>query len=135
MRDGGAVHPDEGSRCAVRSPMEGARNQFFFRSSLAEDKNARMQQRNFCHLLQHLAHGFRKKTTISSNIEKPSISFAQRNVLVLQAQFLHLAILDVCSRRIPAHKASLFVAEGVITNEEPTILAVFSNSPLFGLKT
>src|SRR5277367_465098 len=29
LRDGGAVHADEGSPCAVRSPMECARNQFF----------------------------------------------------------------------------------------------------------
>src|ERR1700691_6592493 len=39
LRDGGAVHANEGSRCAVRSPMDAPPNQFFPRSGFAEDKN------------------------------------------------------------------------------------------------
>src|ERR1700757_4001547 len=39
LRDGGAVHADERSRCAVRSPMERTRNQFFPRSGFTEDEN------------------------------------------------------------------------------------------------
>src|SRR5580700_2010280 len=58
LRDGGAVHADEGSRCAVRSPMKCASNQFFTRSGFAQDENGRIRRCNFCHLLQHLPHGF-----------------------------------------------------------------------------
>src|ERR1700733_7264871 len=58
LGDGGAVHADEGSRRAVRSPMECASYQFFTRSGFAEDQNGRIRRRNFCHLLQYLPHGF-----------------------------------------------------------------------------
>src|SRR5437667_843182 len=45
-----------------------------------------------------------------------------------------LAIIDVGSRRIPAHQSSLFVAERVVTNEEPAILTVLPARSLFDFK-
>src|ERR1700721_2293076 len=58
LRNGSAVYADEGSRRAVRSPMECASNQFFTRSGFAQDENGRIRRCNFCHLLQPLPHGF-----------------------------------------------------------------------------
>src|ERR1700733_3076285 len=133
LRDGGAVHADERSRCAVRSPMERTRNQFFPRSGFAEDENGRIRRRNFCHLLQHLPHGFTRTDNFLKHREAIDF-FAQRNVLVLEALLSQLAIFYVGSRRIPAHEVSQFVAEGIIPKEVPTILAVFSENPPFGLK-
>src|SRR5260370_39472670 len=60
--------------------------------------------------------------------------FAQRNVFVLCPVFAALAIIDVGSRRIPAHQSSLFVAERVVTDEEPAILTVLPARPLFDFK-
>src|SRR5580692_11374658 len=133
LRDGGAVHADEGSRCAVRSPMEGASYQFLARSGFAQDQNGRIRWRNFCHLLQYLTHRFARTDDLLKHRETIDF-FAQHNVLVLEALLSQFAILDVCSRSIPAHEASLFVAKRVITTEEPTILAVFPENPPFGLK-
>src|ERR1700723_3584380 len=133
LGDGGAVHADEGSRCAVRSPMECASYQFLARSGFAQDQNGRIRRRNFCHLLQYLPHGFARTDDLLKHREAIDV-FAQRNVLVLEVLLSHLAILDVCSRCIPAHEPSLLVAERVITKEIPTILAVFSENPPFGLK-
>jgi hypothetical protein len=56
--------------------------------------------------------------------EPRSDVFAQRNVFVSCPVFATLAIIDVGSRRIPAHQSSLFVAERVVTDEEPAILTV-----------
>src|SRR6202041_2388059 len=133
LGDGGAVHAYEGSRRAVRSPMEGASYQFLARSGFAQDQNGRIRWRDFCHLLQHLTHRFARTDDLLKHRETIDF-FAQHNVLVLEALLSQLAILDVCSRCIPAHEASLFVAERVITTEEPTILAVFPENPPFGLK-
>jgi hypothetical protein len=125
LRDGGAVHPDEGSRCTFRSPMECARNQFFTRSGLAEDENGRIRRRNFCHLLQHLAHGFARTDNFLKHRE--AINFlAQRNVLVLEALLSHLAILDVCPRGIPPCDTPLVVPHGIKAEMKPAILAVSS---------
>src|ERR1700688_192498 len=65
--------------------------------------------------------------TISSNIEE-CVSAVSRPL------FDSLAIIDVGSRRIPAHQMSLFVAERVVTDEEPAILTVVPARPLFDFK-
>src|SRR5260370_1973193 len=60
--------------------------------------------------------------------------FAQRNVFVSCPVFAALAIVNVGSRRIPAHQSSLFVAERVVTDEEPAILTVLPSRSLFDFK-
>jgi formate hydrogenlyase transcriptional activator len=42
-----------------------------------------------------------------------------------------LAIFDVRCSRVPSRQASLFIAEWVVTNEKPAILAVLTECPLF----
>src|ERR1700677_1425219 len=102
LRDGGAVHADEGFRRAVRSPMKCTRNQFFTRSGFAKDENRRIRRRNFFHLVQHPAHSFARTDNFLKHRE--AINFlAQYDVLILEALLSHLSVLDVCSRRIPAN--------------------------------
>src|SRR4030095_8844970 len=60
--------------------------------------------------------------------------FAQRNVFISCPVFGALAIIDVGSRRIPAHQLPLFVAEWVVTDEEPAILTVLPARSLFDFK-
>src|SRR6202049_920163 len=60
--------------------------------------------------------------------------FPQRNLFVSGPVFGALAIIDVGSRRIPAHQSSLFVAERVVTDEEPAILTVLPARSLFDFK-
>src|SRR5580698_3327547 len=64
--------------------------------------------------------------TISSNIRSRSNFFPQRDVFVPRPILSALAIVDVRSGRIPSRQVSLVVAEGVVTIEEPAILAIFS---------
>src|SRR6202043_1436550 len=45
-----------------------------------------------------------------------------------------LAVIDIGSRRIPAHQTSLFVVERVITEEEPAILTVLPERSLLDVK-
>src|SRR4029079_3467382 len=59
---------------------------------------------------------------------------AQHNVFVSHPVFGPLAIIDVGSRCVPTHEASLFVAEWVVTDEEPTILPILPQRSLFDLK-
>src|SRR5882724_6535519 len=59
---------------------------------------------------------------------------AQRQVFFSDALFRLLAFFNVGSRRIPANEASLFVAERVVTDEEPTILTILPQRSLFDLE-
>src|SRR6202049_2229436 len=60
--------------------------------------------------------------------------FPQRNVFVSCPVFGALAVIDVGSRCIPSHQASLFVAERVVTEEEPAILTVLPERSLLDFK-
>src|SRR6202049_3477943 len=60
--------------------------------------------------------------------------FAQRHVFVSCPVFGALAVIDVGSRCIPSHQASLFVAERVVTEEEPAILTVLPERSLLDFK-
>src|SRR6185503_18830064 len=59
---------------------------------------------------------------------------AQRDVFVSHPVFGPLAIIDVGSRCIPTQQASVFVAERVVTDEEPTILPILPQRSLFDFK-
>src|SRR5437867_11487436 len=59
---------------------------------------------------------------------------AQRQVFFSDALFRLLAFFNVGSRRIPANEASLFVAERVVTDEEPAILTILPQRSLFDFK-
>src|SRR5438034_2487308 len=59
---------------------------------------------------------------------------AQRQVFFSDALFRLLAFFNVGSRRIPANEASLFVAERVVTDEEPTILTILPQRSLLDFK-
>src|SRR5207245_10473178 len=50
--------------------------------------------------------------------------FAQGHVFAAHPAFRSFAIVDVGSRSIPAHETPLFVAARVVTDEEPTVLAI-----------
>src|SRR5579863_9023974 len=125
LRDGRTVHADERSRCAVRSTMERTSNQFFTRSGFAEDESGRIRWRYFCHLLQHLPHGFTRTDNFLKHRGAVDL-FTQSKVLVLEALLSQLAILYVGSRRIPANNPALFVFQRIVLTQVPTILAVFS---------
>ena len=60
--------------------------------------------------------------------------FAKSDVLIPCSLFICLSIVDVGSGRVPTHNASLLIAKGVVVNEEPSILTVFSQSALLELK-
>src|SRR6202049_4847106 len=60
--------------------------------------------------------------------------FPQRNVFVSCPVFGALAVIDVGSGCIPSHQASLFVAERVVTEEEPAILTVLPERSLLDFK-
>jgi hypothetical protein len=48
--------------------------------------------------------------------------------------FISLSLVNVGSRRIPTHNVSLLITKGVVLNEEPSILAVFSSGALLQFK-
>src|SRR4029077_5001839 len=64
----------------------------------------------------------------------PHDVFAPGHVFVAPPVFPPLAIVDVGSRGIPAHETPLFVAERVVTDEEPTVLTILPPCALFDFK-
>src|SRR6202040_2546495 len=60
--------------------------------------------------------------------------FAQRNVFVQRPVLGPLSIIDVGSRRIPAHDLPIFVQKWVVSDQEPAVLAVCSEGSLLVFK-
>src|SRR5207244_1592462 len=60
--------------------------------------------------------------------------FSQRNVFVSHPVFCPLAIIDVRTRRIPAHDMPLIISQRVVPDQEPTKLSVLSSGSLFDLE-
>src|SRR5580692_9442186 len=130
LRDGGAVHADESSRCAFRSPMERARNQFFTSSGFAKDENGRIRRCNLCYLLHHLTHRFARTDNFLKHRGAVDL-LTQSNVFVLEALLGSLAVVDVGCGCEPSNNPALFVFLRVVLNEVPTILPALFQSTQF----
>jgi hypothetical protein len=63
--------------------------------------------------------------TISSNIDARSTS-SRSEVLVAHPLLGSLAVVDVRSARIPAEDASLLVAQWMVADQEPPVLAILA---------
>src|ERR687891_2267549 len=113
--------------------MNGTRNEFLSRSCFTQNENCGIRWGYFGHLQQYLAQRFRRSDNLLEH-RRVSDFFAQRNVFVSHPVFGSLAIVDVGSRCIPTHEASLFVAERVVSDEEPTILPILPQRSLFDFK-
>src|SRR2546427_8710322 len=113
--------------------MYGAATQLFAVSVFSEDQDPR----NRGSLLPYLRERPPKWCGGAHDLFEhggPYDVFAQRNVFVAHPVFRSLAIVDVGSRGIPAHETPLFVAERVVTDEEPTVLAILPPCALFDFK-
>src|SRR5258707_15262384 len=58
--DRGAVHSHESPFCAIRSLMNGPRDQFFSRTGFAQKQNGGIGGGHLCHLLKSFARGVRR---------------------------------------------------------------------------
>jgi hypothetical protein len=74
-----------------------------------------------------------EEPTISSNRGVIYV-FTKGNVFVFRSVFSAPAIINVGSRRIPAHQTSMFVVERFVTEEEPVILTVLPEHSLLDFK-
>src|SRR5918996_1521946 len=113
--------------------MNGTRNEFLSRSCFTQNENCGIRWGYFGHLQQYLTQCFRGTDDFLEHGRVYDV-FAQRNVFVSCPVFGPLAIVDVGSRCIPTHEASLFVAERVVTDEEPTMLPILPQRSLFDFK-
>src|SRR4029077_20575109 len=60
--------------------------------------------------------------------------FAQREILAPRTLFGPFAIVDVGSRRVPAQREPLFVADRVVLHEEPAVLSIVAPRALLELE-
>ncbi len=60
--------------------------------------------------------------------------FAQRDVLIASPLFRAFTIVDVGGRAVPADDAALFVAQGTVPDEEPSILSIVPSGALLVLE-
>ena len=72
--------------------------------------------------------------TMSSNIESRSICSRQRQIFVPRPLFRSNAVIDIGSRCVPAGQLPVLVSEGIVSDQEPTIRAVFSACSQFRFK-
>src|SRR5882762_7564147 len=113
--------------------MNGASNQLFAGSGLTQDQDRGNRGGHLLDLREYSPKWFGGADDFFEH-GGPYDVFAQRNVFVAHPVFRSLAIVDVGSRGIPAHETPLFVAERVVTDEEPTVLAILPPCALFDLK-
>src|ERR1700746_597436 len=113
--------------------MYGAGDEFLSSSGFAQYEDSGIGWRHLCHLRQHAAKWFRRPNDLFEHRRTVDF-FAQHEIFILRPFLAAFAIVDVGSRCIPTHEFFLFVAERVVTDEEPTILAILSQRSLFDFK-
>ena len=107
--------------------MNGAGDEFFSSSGFAQYEDSGIRWRHFCHLRQYAAKWFGRPNDLFEHGGTVDF-FAQHEIFILRPFLAPLAIVDVGSRCIPTHEVSLFVAQRVVTDEEPTKLSVLSSA-------
>src|SRR4029077_20742304 len=126
------VYADECPRKAMRAPMDCAGDEFFAGPGFAGNQNTGVGRRDLRHIRKYSLQNRRSSHDL---LEHGCLVdfFAKGNVFVLESLFSLFAIVDIGSRHIPSHNASLFISERVVAEKEPQILAVLSQQTSFGL--
>src|SRR5580658_6654059 len=131
--DGCAIHTHKWACGAQGAPVHRAGNQFLACAGLARDQNSGIRGSDFGHAGKHRSESRRSSNNFLEH--RRFIDFlAQRNVLLLQSLFRSFAIINVNRRDNPTRNASQLIFQRLVTEEEPTILAVMSKHSCFGLK-
>ena len=118
---------------AIGSLVDGASYQFLSRTGFAQNQDCRIGRRHLSDLAQHFAQRFRGADDILEHRVTIDL-LSQRQIFIACPLFGSDAVIDVSSRRVPASHLPLLISERVVTNEKPTILAVFPSSPLLNFE-
>src|SRR6202048_4012600 len=113
--------------------MNCASNQLLSRSGLSQNQDCGIRRSYLRNLDQHMAQWLGGTDDFLEHGRAYDV-FPQRNVFVSCPVFGALAVIDIGSSYIPAHQTSLFVAERVVTEEEPAILTVLPAHSLLDFK-
>src|SRR5438093_5208807 len=122
--DRGAIHSHECPFCAIRSLMNGPRDQLFSRAGFAQKQNGGIGGCNLGHLSKHFAKHIRRTDDVLEH-RSPTYLLAQRSILVPCSLFLSNAFMNIGTGRIPTNHLSLLISERVVPNQEPAVLAIF----------
>src|SRR5215472_11867677 len=104
--------------------MDCSRDQFLSGSGFAQDQDRGIGGSHFLHRLQNPS----KRLGGADNLlkhERLIELLAKSDVLIPRSLFISLSLVDIDTRRIPTHDASLLIPKRVVLNEEPSILPVF----------
>src|SRR6266481_4494031 len=108
-------------------------NQLLSRSSLTEDQHGGIGRSYLANLRNHCAQDLRRSDDFF--VHRRAIDFlAQRQVFVAYPLFSPLAVVDVSSCGIPSKNASLFVVQGVVADEKPSVFSILAQCSLLILE-
>src|SRR5579863_831098 len=113
--------------------MDSAGDQFLAGTCLAQNQNCGIRRRHFGDLAKNSTQFLRGTHDVFEH-RVPIDLLAQRQVFVACSLFRTNAVINVCSRRVPADDFVLLIAKRVVTNQEPTILSVLTQCSLLDLK-
>src|SRR5260370_33000417 len=113
--------------------MYSARNQFLPGTCFAGNQYRGVGRRNLHDARKDSLQSWRRPHYLFKHVSLIDL-LSQREVLLPCSLLLLFAIVDVGSCRIPADDFSLFTPQGVILNQEPTILAILAAHSSFVLE-
>ena len=132
-RDRGTIHGDERPGRARRSLVDRPGDELFAGAGLPGDQHGRFGRRDLRQVGEHGPERRRRADDLLEHRRAVDV-FAQREIFVAHAIFGALAIVDVGFRCIPADDTAVGVANGVVADQEPTILPVVAARALLGFK-
>src|SRR5260221_4997914 len=114
--------------------MNGPRDELLAGAGFAGDQHRRIAAGDLRNVRQD--GGQRRRAADNLFEHRGLVDFlSKRNVLLLQFLFSSLAVFDISSGNIPTRNLPLFVAQGVVTSQKPTVASITLAKPHFAFKS
>src|SRR6267378_3980985 len=114
--------------------MNGPRDEFFASAGFASDQHRRIAAGDLRHLRQD--GGERGRAADNLFEHRGLVDFlSQCHVFLLQSLFSSLAVVDISPGNIPTRNLPLFVAEGAVTGQKPSVTSIALAKPHFAFKS
>src|SRR6266404_3044828 len=114
--------------------MNGPRDEFFAGTGFAANQNGRIAAGDLGHSRQDGGQSRRGADNLLEHRRLVDF-FSQRHVFLLKSLFSSLAVVDISAGNIPTRNLPLFVAQGAVTGQKPSVTSIALAKPHFAFKS